>query len=1236
MPTVTEGIRRFLATQQARLPGADLIERYLHFGPENLETQINVASDGGDPVEGRRNTWTDGVCNWFHIRIPKNAHDKPEWNDYELHWAPEEHAEAIGSTGWSWTALRSRWIGFDFDEITDHAKGVGVNTEELERIKTAAQTLPYVEVRKSTGGRGIHFYVLFDEKGIPTATHTEHAALARCVLGMMTAEVNFDFASAIDACGHNMWIWRKTITDENQGLKLLKPATQTLGVNDLPSNWRDHIAVVTRRASKVKLQGVSDANRDPFDELTSARRLVPLDDRHKKLIEALMETGFSTIWISDHHLLQAHTQGLAKLIDDPQARSELKLIGHFQTNSPGKDPGQPNCLSGDTVIVTRKGSKPIRDLAGTTATVLTTGGRWVEVPFKSFGKQQLLKITLQQGQSKKTIEATPDHGWFVAKKVCFNSQTGRPKFLYQHRVETRDLQIGDKLVQVFAYTAHQKLTPSIIGIQHGLIWGDGNAKKQVGKSSSPVGRLSLFGEKDKALLPYFNLHPQRSISTPNGVPGIEITNLPGHFKSLVDLDYDKPYLYGWLAGYFAADGHITKDGCCLIRSCDRQSIQHVRDVCNLLGIGTSPIVEATSSKGSYRPGSPVFTTTLKRAHLTETFFLIHEHRHRYLETRVTKYYAWTVKSIEPIESEEVFCCTIPETGCFVLEDNILTSNCFLFPTDNGGWRVYRFSPGITEAETWVQDGAGWTTCYFNRLPDVDTACRAYGGLRTEGKQQYTFPSGHDAIKAAEALGQKLDIPTEMRDRTVEIRVNNGYLTVYLQKLKKDSDTNPDMPGWIEKRSHWIRDLDKRIVVEDDSDLGEIDYDSFLRSLRSPAGEVSGWMFQSSQGDWSSTGIGTVKIILQGKGQPKPEAEIIMGKCAVNPWKIICQPFHDEYPGGRKWNQGAPQLLFTPTQPSDSPPVHPHWDLVLNHVGSELTPGLQKNAWAQRHGILTGAQYLQLWIASIFQEPYHRNPYLFLHGNENSGKSIFYESVQLLMSKGVVNAGRALTTTNDFNGELVGAVLCYIEEIDLSHHKVALPRIKDWTMAEFISIRQMRQDAYQQANTTHWVQIANHRDYCPIFTGDTRITAIQVPDLLDEQEIPKEKLKEHLREEAPQFLCTLLNLTIPPTDGRLRIPIVETESKLDVIELNKSVLEEFVELYCKPTPGERVSFAHFCDAFIKWLPDDAKKAWGIQRIFQTLKWADRSRTGSQRYLENIVLHNPEDSNVEKEKEEKRPR
>lgn len=274
---VTAAINRFLRARLANHPGSDLLERYLSLGgAAALETQVNVAADNGEPVEGRHNTYTDGVNKWWSIRCPENANSDPEWEDYELSYAPEEHAEGIGSTGWEWAARRSRWLGFDFDAVTAHAKGIGVTDEELAEVCEAAKAIPYVETRRSTGGKGIHLYVSFDGVGIPTRNHTEHAALGRCILGMMSAETGFDFASQIDACGHVCWLWHRKITPENQGLSLVKPATKVLTVADLPANWRDHIEVVTGRRTKIRVNGVDE---DPFTLLTSTRRIIPLDPR---------------------------------------------------------------------------------------------------------------------------------------------------------------------------------------------------------------------------------------------------------------------------------------------------------------------------------------------------------------------------------------------------------------------------------------------------------------------------------------------------------------------------------------------------------------------------------------------------------------------------------------------------------------------------------------------------------------------------------------------------------------------------------------------------------------------------------------------------------------------------------------------------------------------------------------------------------------------------------------------
>ena len=70
---------------------------------------------------------------------------------------------------------------------------------------------------------------------------------------MMSSECNFDFASQIDCCGGVMWIWHRKMTAENHGLEIIKPATKVLTAADLPANWRDHIEVVTRKRSKVRV-----------------------------------------------------------------------------------------------------------------------------------------------------------------------------------------------------------------------------------------------------------------------------------------------------------------------------------------------------------------------------------------------------------------------------------------------------------------------------------------------------------------------------------------------------------------------------------------------------------------------------------------------------------------------------------------------------------------------------------------------------------------------------------------------------------------------------------------------------------------------------------------------------------------------------------------------------------------------------------------------------------------------
>ena len=222
----------------------------------------------------------------------------------------------MGMTGWKWTTRRSLWVAFDFDSLLAHAKSMGLSEEELNRVLAAAMSLGYVEIRKSTGGSGLHIYVYFGDDGIPTENHTVHAALARCILAMMSHDCGFDFASRLDCCGGNMWAYHRKMTVENEGLKIIKPFEKKLWLPDLPSDWHDHVEVVARRQTKVRVDtDIQDDYLDPFDALASAYRKVPLDETHKQIIDELSHSGFTTVWLPDLHLCQTHTKALKKLME---------------------------------------------------------------------------------------------------------------------------------------------------------------------------------------------------------------------------------------------------------------------------------------------------------------------------------------------------------------------------------------------------------------------------------------------------------------------------------------------------------------------------------------------------------------------------------------------------------------------------------------------------------------------------------------------------------------------------------------------------------------------------------------------------------------------------------------------------------------------------------------------------------------------------------------------------------
>jgi hypothetical protein len=511
--------------------------------------------------------------------------------------------------------------------------------------------------------------------------------------------------------------------------------------------------------------------------------------------------------------------------------------------------------------------------------------------------------------------------------------------------------------------------------------------------------------------------------------------------------------------------------------------------------------------------------------------------------------------------------------------NVGQPNCFAFPLKDGAWRVTRFGAGTQEHSSWTQDGKGWTTTIYNRRPSLETAALARGAQEL-AKGGYVFDMLRDAVSmirddVACDPNLKISMPEKLSTRKATTRKSaSGHIVIEVPASKDDGP----MPGWndSDRKGYWTQ-LVKVAANPANVDNTSGNYDKMMRCLQTVESQPAGWAVSKNTGDWMRKTPGSVKTILQALGNEKTEAECIMGGAELQPWKLVTVPFAAEYPGDRQWNNGAPQLAVTPSPPNDeedSP--HPHWDLMLEHIGCRLDKHLRREKWAQDAGVLTGRQYLQAWYANVIRHPFSHLPYLFLYGPENSGKSIFHEAFSLLVTRGVVKADAALTS--QYNSELEGCILAIVEERNITSTTGAHAKIKEVVTGDMISIRRMRTDVYQVRNTTHWVQCSNEIDACPVFSGDSRITVIHVPEIT--KEIPKERFKAALLAEAPFFLSTLLHMPLPTPGGRLRLPMVVSDEKTAIIAGNQTVVEGLIEESYEIRRGLEMPYSEFFDALQK--------------------------------------------------------
>ncbi len=559
-----------------------------------------------------------------------------------------------------------------------------------------------------------------------------------------------------------------------------------------------------------------------------------------------------------------------------------------------------------------------------------------------------------------------------------------------------------------------------------------------------------------------------------------------------------------------------------------------------------------------------------------------------------------------------------------------THNCFAYPLKRGAWVVRRFTRGITEAKAWDQDRVGWTRCFYNKEPDLKTAAAHFDGIE-HPSGGYVFDNAEAAGLAAATLGLDVKIPNWALNRQTKIKENkDGKVVIEFESIA-NADTPSDMKGWLQEGKKWKKVYN---LAQQNETIGEVEvgnYDDLVRHLIDANDVDAGWVVKSD-GIWHDEAIGNVNLFLAALGLGREDIKMVLGSSVIKCWRLVNLPFDTEYPGNRQWNRRSPQFAFPPAQNLDNL-SYPTWQAVLNHIGRSLDPYVRANEWARTNDITTGAEYLKLWIASCFQCPKEPLPYLFLYGNQNTGKSILHEALSLLVTRGVSRADNALANSA-FNGELEGSVICVVEETDFSSkNKSVYNLIKDWVTARQLPINRKYETPYMIENTTHWMQCSNEISACPIFPGDSRITMIRVDPLQHDEHVPKRILLERLKKEGPDFLAEILNVEIPECNDRLRIPVITTPDKKDIESSNRSPLEVFLEEHCYEVPGKAMLFSTFYEAFAARLEGHEVSLWSRNKVGRELNSVKfpKGRMGGrpERWIGNISFVEPTDEELRAE-------
>lgn len=373
-----------------------------------------------------------------------------------------------------------------------------------------------------------------------------------------------------------------------------------------------------------------------------------------------------------------------------------------------------NCLSGDTLVTTLEyGIIPIKELEGKKVHIVDGNGNWTRSKCKSYGEQDLYTVSIaSSGRGKFSVKSTLNHRWIL--------KDGTEKV-------TSELVAGDSLANVFlpdrgvidATSDDYKK-----GIVHGIVYGDGSAayKESSGSRSKDIYFEKTCGmfiirlcDKSRELLKYFEGYSYSYPKSYNGDPVVYISDRAIDLKSLPEVEkgnFSDEYLLGFMRGWFAADGSVSKS-CQTVISSIKEGKDWLYRHGPRLGfvIRNEHKFESETNYGIRK--NDLYNLELDRRYLTKDDMILSYKKERYSQIEKKSGFG-KVHDISYYGKEKVYCFEVPTTQSFMLTKNLLTGNCSYLSIDNP--KSFSEIMYILLCGTGV--GFSVERQYVNKLPEV--------------------------------------------------------------------------------------------------------------------------------------------------------------------------------------------------------------------------------------------------------------------------------------------------------------------------------------------------------------------------------------------------------------------------------------------------------------------------------------------------------------------------------------